>query len=515
MTNPYTWNRVNLEIVYGRGKIINELLSGMPRIPPISYALTAGRRMGKSTVLRSVEKELAESQSQWITQDVLVVPVYIDGLTLQRPIEPGALWGRLFRELQSKINPSVVERYPALSFEEFIEKTKHLLNASPRAVRIVVLFDEIEPILYQSWSDGYFANWRALLSNTPPISSYIAAVFSGAQELVRLRQDVGSPLMDVLELRSLSNLGLDESKRLMIEPTQTDWNTEFYEYLYSESGGHPMLLQYLMQAVCNRRSEVPALEAAIQGRASFLAERSWQFSDWWYKDCSQMAQSVYRRLPEDFSWISLKDLAHEFGARQANDALDLLQHVGIATANDDGLAFRRAGKMFASWQKEKGQPTPAPSHDPEIYFRLTSIEQDFADKYASAWRILGADLPNYSGAVSEMRDTLTLVLHHLAPDDAVINSEGFTLELDQTRPTRRQRARYVGLNRLGSKEIAKTLAGDVEALEFNILLLEKSVARAYGMASSLTHTTSTRELAYQSLKQGDSILAQLLAPASS
>jgi hypothetical protein len=78
----------------------------------------------------------------------------------------------------------------------------------------------------------------------------------------------------------------------------------------------------------------------------------------------------------------------------------------------------------------------------------------------AAWRILGADLPNYSGAVAEMRDTISLVLHRLAPDDDVVPSEGFVLESGQKRPTGRQRARHIALKRTLGSELTKSLVGD-------------------------------------------------------
>jgi hypothetical protein len=510
--NPYIWNQVHLDILYGRSKLIDELLSGLPGIPPISYAIAAGRRMGKSTVLRSVEQDVLASDKEWRKQDVVVFPIYVDGLSLSRPLKPDVLWGRLYDGICSSTPEQNNLHVPGqqLTFDDFVVKTRKFLADSPQAIRILVLFDEIEPVLAEAWADGYFANWRALLSNTPGVSSQFAAVFSGAQELVRLRQDIGSPLMDVLELRSLANLDFEESCRLMREPIQKDWSDEFCRYVFEQTGGQPMLLQYVMQSVCAARIDADPLAASRKAVATFLSHRSWQFSDWWYKHCSPTAQSVYRRLPADFSWAPLKQLVQEFGSHQANNALDLLLHVGIAVGDSEGMAFRRAGRMFADWQAQKGTSTPTASHDLLIYQRLNSLDESLAKKYSSSWGILNADIPNYSGAVSEMRDTLTLVLHRLAPDEDVMSADGFALEQGQNRPTRRQRTRFIAMKRSRSNEMAKALANDLEALEFQSTLLERSVTSAYGLASSLTHTTSTQELAFQSLKQGDSILAQLL-----
>lgn len=511
MTNPYAWNQINVDVVYGRTRLINELLSGLPSIPPISFALTGGRRMGKSTLLRLVEQEIKSSAGQWAAQDVLVAPIYIDGLSLPRPLYADGLWGRVIDGITAQLGQSVsTQSATTVSYEAFTEKTRDLLGATSRAVRVIILFDEIEPVLAETWADGYFANWRSLLSNTPGLSPLFAAVFSGAQELVRLRQDIGSPLMDILELRSLKNLSFEDSRLLMEEPISTNWDDLFCQYVFGQTGGQPMLVQYFMQAVCSRPEGMSALDAAHAARERFLENRSWQFNDWWYKHCSPMAQAVYRRLPDGETWISLQDLVREYGTRAANDALEILQHVGIAVSSADGLSFRRAGEMFSSWQKAKGVATPTPNHDLEIYSRLTKLDTEYAKKYASAWAILAADLPNYSGAVSEMRDTLTLILHRLAPDNEVMQVPEFSLEAGQNRPTRRQRARHIAMKNLLSTEQAKALVGDVDIFEFHCGHIAQSVSTAYGMASSLTHTTSTRDLAYQSLKQGDSILAQLL-----
>src|SRR5687767_9314532 len=93
--NPYNWNNVSTDLVFGRDRLLGELLSGLPAAQPQSFALTGGRRMGKTTVLRAVERELREGEPLWLKDGLRVVAVYIDGLSLPRPLAQELLWGQV------------------------------------------------------------------------------------------------------------------------------------------------------------------------------------------------------------------------------------------------------------------------------------------------------------------------------------------------------------------------------------------------------------------------------------
>lgn len=509
MKNPYGWNRINLDLIYGRRGLLDELLSSLPAPQPISFALTGGRRMGKTTVLRAVEKDLLASQRIWAEQDVLIIPLYIDGLSLPRPLAAEDMWGWIYGRLREGIPGTAGDKYQ-MGFSEFVERVRVLLTDSTAVIRAVVLFDEIEPLLLNSWAEGFFANWRALLSNIPDVSPTFAAVFAGARELVRLRHDVGSPLMDVLEFRSLRNLDLDECTRLVREPSAVEFEDNFCRSVHDQTGGQPMLTQYLMNEVCSRSVGEDPQTMLAQATRKFVSERSWQFSDWWYKSLTPDSQRVYRRLPVDGSPIQLSELAREFGARASNEAIEILQHVGIGELDEETLMVRRRGCMFSNWQQVHAPPIQSPNHDDRIFIKLNELDPAFGAKYSAAWGILAGNHANYSGAVSEIRDTVTLVLKRLAPDDAVSTMPGFAYESGQAAPTRRQRARFAVIQRQQSNAGTKSLLDDVGLFESYADQFGSFVSSTYGYASGLTHTTSSFDHAYQALKQADSILAQLL-----
>jgi hypothetical protein len=263
-----------------------------------------------------------------------------------------------------------------------------------------------------------------------------------------------------------------------------------------------------MQHVYTAPSEVAehSLEQAV---ARFLREHGWQFSQWWGRYCTPTAQRVYTRLPDDGSTLPLRTLTREFGLNEANDALEVLQHVGLATAEEDGFAFRYSGEMFRRWFRIYGTLAETPQHDPELYARLGKIGPELADKYLSAWKIYQADLPNYSGAMAEMRETLALLLDRIAPDDQVSAQPDFRLEPGQEKPTRRQRVRYAAWQRY-SAEHTKEIVSDFDLLETTCDQLAQLATGAYRVSSGMVHGMATRDMAYRVLKQWDSILAQLI-----
>ena len=383
-------------------------------------------------------------------------------------------------------------------------------------LRVVVMFDEIELILTCDWANAFLGHWRALLSNTPGLSECFAAIFAGARELNLLRHDVGSPLKDILSWRSLRPLAYEDSCRLMQEPIDRRWDSSFLNYVYRETGGHPMLLQYVMQNICQTWSEdggrLQMVQHAAEAAERFMRERRWQFADWWDRYCSPTARRVYARLYRADGDVPMEELAREFGLYGANDAVEVLQHVGLVEeveVHQQGLAYRCIGEMFRRWYARYGTladaPRGGPQHDSELHDRLVAVRQELGDKYLSAWRIYQAEMPNYSGAVGELRDILTLLLNIVAPVELVQSEPGFQPDPGRDGPTRRQRVRYAARTRYNG-EHAKEIAGDYDLAE----QLSKVVTSSYGRASGQVHTTATREETYRALKQWESIFAQLV-----
>ena len=469
MNNPYVWNAVDPDLCYGRDAHLYDLTNGLAGNPRYSFGLAGGRRMGKTTLLRRLQRDLQERVEQWRGSGLLVIPIYVDGLTLPRPLTANDIWELLLRHIQSPLpDPSSTPIRP--DFDVFKSAASTLLRNLEEQPRVIVMFDEIEPVLVCDWASAFLSHWRALLSNTPGLSEFFTAVFAGARELDALRRDIGSPLKDILEWRSLRSLAYGDACRLMQEPIDQQWDCSFLTYVYRETGGHPMLLQYVMQHIFQlwpkARGRLTMEQLVERTTERFIRERRWQFGEWWVRYCSPAAQRIYKLLYDAGGVVQLRVLAHKYGPEETNDAVEVLQHVGLVEDSDEGLAFRCAGDMFRRWYAGYGALTltDAPFHDPELHARLAATGKNLGDKYLSAWRIYQADMPNYSGAVGELRDTLTLLLDSLAPISDVQAETGFQFEQGQDRPTRRQRVRYAA-RRQQNRERTKEIASDFDLVE--------------------------------------------------
>ena len=179
MKNPYVWNAISPDLCYGRDGLLSDLLSGLPGSPRYSFGVAGGRRMGKTTLLRRVERDLRAGIEQWRAGGLRVIPIYIDGLVLPRPLAASDIWALVSRELQSALR-GLSQPLDCSDFDGFKKAVTAVLPDLPERPRIIVMFDEIEPIVVCDWADSFLSQGRALLSNTPDLSEYFTAVFAGA-----------------------------------------------------------------------------------------------------------------------------------------------------------------------------------------------------------------------------------------------------------------------------------------------------------------------------------------------
>jgi len=351
------------------------------------------------------------------------------------------------------------------------------------------------------------------LSNEPDISPHISVVFSGAKEIAMLGEDIGSPLLNILTVHELSLFSRTESKRLTSEPTAGAIPDGIARKVFVWSGGHPFLIQYLLHYIC--QFDTSELEFRLtEGKRQFLRNQNGHFSKWWFDKFSHNDRDVYLYLASQKRPAAKREVVKLVGDSAANKSLSVLCHTGVTRKSEGQERYRVEGGMFRQWvESEAAVSSGRSACDRSIYEKLSNLDPEIATKYVSAWSVHSASLPNYSGAVSEMRDVITLVLHQLAPDGEVTSQPGFIPEKSSSghtlsRPTRRQRSEYVVAKRINAG--SSVIIAEIDILESLTEQLGHMVVRGYAEASALTHKLATGEQAWRCLKQMDSILAQLL-----
>jgi hypothetical protein len=114
---------------------------------------------------------------------------------------------------------------------------------------------------------------------------------------------------------------------------------------------------------------------------------------------------------------------------------------------------------------------------------------------------------SYRGTASEFREALRETLDHLAPDDDVAGQPGVKLEQNQTRPTMKQKVRFVLMSRERNKTQRETAERSIDLVES----LAGEVARAvYNRASLATHVESARKEVQRVKRYVDTVLYDLL-----
>jgi hypothetical protein len=145
----------------------------------------------------------------------------------------------------------------------------------------------------------------------------------------------------------------------------------------------------------------------------------------------------------------------------------------------------------------------------KIISTLKKLLPSAALSYEQALRDLAAstDRLSFRGTANELREALRETVDHLAPDDEVMMASGFRLEQDQTRPTQKQKVRYI----LRSRNVSEAAR---RAPEESVALIEEltgSLARAsYTRSAVATHIASTEQEVRQLKMYVDSVLAELL-----
>jgi len=130
-----------------------------------------------------------------------------------------------------------------------------------------------------------------------------------------------------------------------------------------------------------------------------------------------------------------------------------------------------------------------------------SYEQALRDLARSTERI------SFRGTANELREALRETLDRLAPDKEVMAAPGFKLEPDRTKPTQKQKVRYI----LRSREVPETARKAPEATVLMIEELTGSLARAsYERSSISAHIASTEQEVRQMKMYVDTVLAELL-----
>jgi hypothetical protein len=114
---------------------------------------------------------------------------------------------------------------------------------------------------------------------------------------------------------------------------------------------------------------------------------------------------------------------------------------------------------------------------------------------------------SFRGPATELREVLREVLDHLAPDADVMKSDGFKLEKDRTKPTMKQKVRFILRARDQGATATELPEKAVESVEGLVGGLARSV---YNFGSVVTHVAAERQAVVQLKRYVEVVLSHLL-----
>jgi len=204
----------------------------------------------------------------------------------------------------------------------------------------------------------------------------------------------------------------------------------------------------------------------------------------------------------DERWQELVRLAHGNNQRKSYQRTVRILFAELKGASVHALA--RAA--------ERSDAGRGPSDLTPAELRLLDTLQAILPTAAASYRQAILDLCrqerlSYRGTASELREALRETLDHLAPDSEVAKQPGFKPDADQSRPSMKQKVRFVLVSRGRSKTQAAITERSVSVVEN---LVGEVVRAAYDRASLATHLETTRAEVVRIKRYVDTILFDLL-----
>lgn len=143
-----------------------------------------------------------------------------------------------------------------------------------------------------------------------------------------------------------------------------------------------------------------------------------------------------------------------------------------------------------------------------ILATLTALLPGSAASYEQALRDIAQGVRvSWRGTAAELREALREAIDHLAPDDKVMALSGFKLEENQSRPTQRQKVRYVLRARRSSSAAVTVAEASLATVEASIAVLARST---YQRGSASAHATASAKEVKNLKRYIDALLAELL-----
>jgi hypothetical protein len=319
MINPYRTDIPGVGPFYGRDEEISLLIDAVRNRRSAIAAIMGGRGMGKTTFALMLKKRLLEHEG---LQDVYLI---------RRPeAKPENFLAQLGTCLKFEIN----ENLPTDSLIEAVDATE--------SKRVVFIIDEVEALINREEGRSLLSNIRIAYEE---LGGRLAVFILGGSSLRDLLSSDTSPFLRTAQWVPLRGLSCENVARLIREPCDIRVSDDIVEMLWEHTGGHPYLIQSIMEKAINLDDPIfhrlpEIIDSAILG----TFDRN-IFPIWW-DNLQDRGQDVYRRLLSQSTPLDRKNWVRVLGP-EPGPWLEILETTGIARINDGAVLPR--GMFFREW----------------------------------------------------------------------------------------------------------------------------------------------------------------------
>jgi hypothetical protein len=371
-TNPFYYpNPVLPDAFVGRQNILRDISKALVEDPGASYAIIAGRRLGKTSILMSLAYKLntmrLSASSHWRS-----LPIFFDFQSRSFD-SPESFYACILNEIRCRVDilapdkPNDVWPMPItldsrirtlcqsakLTLPDFQLALKQILTQLDKPgnrVRLVLLLDEVDRIIAQGLLDSLGDGLRSLTSSSD-VNSRVRLVISGSRKLFDV-VTIGSPFLNILRKCHLTTFDKSEIRDLS---KKTDkFSENIISAVWQYSGGHPLIAQYLFHHLwASGRKELS--EKTIDKYALNFQHEYLDDIEGWARAAGESGLRVYRILSANDGWLSEADIA-----KQIQDETININHILLNLSchgiiiHQDWQRYKYSGLVFKKWFDANG-----------------------------------------------------------------------------------------------------------------------------------------------------------------
>lgn len=404
-----------------------------------SYAIIAGRRCGKSSLLAALAHQLRQSDTIE-AGDRQALPLLFDfkGSSLD---SAEAFFALILKEVCRRVDVTARRRpadaWPAtfrldagwfeklakalkISLRDFEDALGYILDqldALGKPVRLVLLLDEVDETLAQPWTYTLFNQLRALVSSGD-VKARIRLVLTGSRRFLDEVSDRGSPLWNVLKHHYLK--AFNETGFQQLIARAEGFSDEVAPAIWQQSGGHPFLAQYLLHHLWESGITTADARAIARLGSRFRHERVADLEGW-ARAVEITGLRVYNVLATTSDWVEEQELIHTIKDPGLNvkRGLTALCYHGLAIHDEGWEHYQRRGDLFKTWFNTDSPTFFITELFREIYRAIERLPSDSdvdRNKIKDMIAEIEAEVKKGRAASSGKLEGLLKTLRQMAPD---------------------------------------------------------------------------------------------------